>query len=178
MGDYFNILRAGDKVDIAYTLNEYCYRGETSLSLHLEDIRPEKAAGFMWQKADIAEKLYTSGLAMEQIAKMAPGEDITGQMRPTAEQYGACYKAIERFGGNAMSTADLDLLARLVSNNYDVSVTPFQLKRCLEVFADCGLIRLREITPTRLCFNITSGGKRVKLSDSEVYRKVTNVGQK
>ena len=172
MGDYFNILRAGDKVDIAYTLNEYCYRGETSLSLHLEDIRPEKAAGFMWQKADIAEKLYTSGLAMEQIAKMAPGEDITGQMRPTAEQYGACYKAIERFGGNAMSTADLDLLARLVSNNYDVSVTPFQLKRCLEVFADCRLIRLRTIKPMRVCFNLLRTGDKVKLSDSEVYRRI------
>ena len=93
MGDYYSILKAGDKVDIAYTLNEYCYRGETSLSLHLEDIRPEKAAGFMWQKADIAEKLYTSGLAMEQIAKMAPGEDITSRHDPAPEEYGACYKA-------------------------------------------------------------------------------------
>ena len=172
MGDYFNILRAGDKIDIAYTLNEYCYRGETSLSLHLEDIRPEKAQGFMWQKADIAEKLYTSGLAMDQIAKMAPGEDIRGQMRPTSEQYGACYKAIERFGGSAMSTVDLDLLARLVSNNYDVSVTPFQLKRCLEVFADCRLIRLRTIKPMRVCFNILRTGDKVKLSDSEVYRRI------
>ena len=124
------------------------------------------------QQTDIAEKLYTSGLAMEQIAKMAPGEDITGQMRPTAEQYGACYKAIERFGGNAMSTADLDLLARLVSNNYDVSVTPFQLKRCLEVFADCRLIRLRTIKPMRVCFNILRTGDKVKLSDSEVYRRI------
>ena len=172
MGDYFNILKAGDKVDIAYTLNEYCYRGETSLSLHLEDIRPDKSKGFMWQKAEIAEKLYTSGLAMEQIAKMAPGEDVTVQMRPTSEQYGACYKAIERFGGTAMSTVDLDLLARLVTNNYDVAVTPFQLKRCLEVFADCKLIRLRTIKPMRVCFNILRTGDKVKLSDSEVYRRI------
>ena len=172
MGSYFNLLRSGDKVDICYTMNEYSYRGETTLSLHLNDIMPEPGKGFMWQKADIAEKLYTSGLAMEQIAKMAPGEDITGQMRPTAEQYGACYKAIERFGGNAMSTADLDLLARLVSNNYDVSVTPFQLKRCLEVFADCRLIRLRTIKPMRVCFNILATGDKVKLSDSEVYRRI------
>ncbi|MBQ1573163.1 MAG: hypothetical protein IIZ78_18685, partial [Clostridiales bacterium] len=172
MGDYFNILRAGDKIDIAYTLNEYCYRGETSLSLHLEDIRPEYGSGFMWQKAEIAEKLYTSGLAMDQIVKMAPGENIESSMRPTAEQYGVCYKAIERFGGTAMSTADIRLLARLVSNNYDVSVTPFQVKRCLEVFADCNLIRLRTITPTRVCFNILATGNKVKLSESEVYRRI------
>jgi single-stranded-DNA-specific exonuclease len=172
MGDYFNIIRAGDKIDIAYTLNEYCYRGETSLSLHLEDIRPEFDNGFMWQKAEIAEKLYMSGLAMDQIAKMAPGEDIAGSMKPTPELYGACYKAIERFGGTAMSTADLRLLARLVSNNYDVSVTPFQVKRCLEVFADCNLIRLRTIAPLRVCFNILATGEKVKLSDSEVYRRI------
>ena len=109
---------------------------------------------------------------MNQIAKMAPGEDIRDQMKPTAEQYGACYKAIERFGGTAMSTADLDLLARLVTNNYDVAVTPFQLKRCLEVFADCKLIRLRTMKPMRVCFNILRTGDKVKLSDSEVYRRI------
>ena len=172
MGDYYNILRAGDVIDIAYTLNEYSYRGETTLSLHLEDIRPECDIGFMWQKADIAEKLYSSGLAMNQIAKMAPGEDIASAMKPTAELYGACYKAIERFGGTAMSTADIDLLARLVTNNYDVPCTPFQVKRCLEVFADCKLIRLRSITPMTVCFSILATGDKVKLSDSEVYRRI------
>lgn len=172
MGDYFNVIRAGDKIDIAYTINEYCYRGETSLSLHLEDIRLKADGGFMWQKADIAEKLYTSGLAMAQIAKMAPGEDIVGSMKPTPEIYGACYKAIERFGGTSMSTVDICFLARLVSNNYDVAVTPFQVMRCLEVFADCRLIRLRMINPTRACFNIITAGDKVKLSDSEVYRRI------
>ncbi|SDY42833.1 single-stranded-DNA-specific exonuclease [Ruminococcaceae bacterium YAD3003] len=172
MGDYYNILRAGDTIDIAYTINEYCYRGETSLSLHLEDIRPRYEEGFMWQKADIAEKLYTSGLAMNQIAKMAPGENIESEMKPTSEQFGACYKAIEKFGGTAMSTVDIDLLARLVSNNYDVACTPFQVKRCLEVFADCNLIRLRSVTPMTVCFNILKTGDKVKLSDSEVYRRI------
>ena len=172
MGDYYSILKAGDKIDIAYTLNEYCYRGDTSLSLHLEDIKPEDPEGFMWKKADIAEKLFSSGLAMDQIAKMAPGENVSGQMRPTPEQYGACYKAIEKFGGTAMSTADLNLLARLVSNNYDVTITPFQAKRCLEVFADCNLIRLRSVSPSRVCFNILQTGEKVKLSDSEVYRRI------
>ena len=71
-----------------------------------------------------------------------------------------------------MSTTDLVLLARLVSNNYDVSVTPFQAKRCLEVFADCNLIRLRTVTPMRVCFNILKTGDKVKLSDSEVYRRI------
>lgn len=172
MGDYFNILRAGDTVDIAYTLNEYSYRGETTLSLHLEDIRPRCGEGFMWQKADIAEKLYTSGLAMNQIAKMAPGEDVASAMKPAPEQFGACYKAIERFGGTAMSTVDIDLLARLITNNYDVACTPFQVKRCLEVFADCKLIRLRAITPMTVCFSILQTGDKVKLSDSEVYRRI------
>ena len=178
MGSYSNLLRAGDVVDICYTMNEYTYRGDTTLSLHLCDIFAEPGKGFMWQKADIAEKLYSSGLEPSQISKMAHGEDIIPQMVPTTEHFAECYKIIDKFAGNSLSTVDCVLLAKLINNNSDTFITPFQTKRCLEVFADCGLIRLREITPTRLCFNITSGGKRVKLSDSEVYRKVTNVGQK
>ena len=178
MGSYSNLLRAGDVVDICYTMNEYTYRGDTTLSLHLCDIFAEPGKGFMWQKADIAEKLYSSGLDPSQISKMAHGEDIIPQMVPTTEHFAECYKIIDKFAGNSLSTVDCVLLAKLINNNSDTFITPFQTKRCLEVFADCGLIRLREITPTRLCFNITSGGKRVKLSDSEVYRKVTNVGQK
>ena len=178
MGSYFNLLRSGDKVDICYTMNEYTYRGETTLSLHLNDIIPEASEGFMWKKADIAEKLYSSGLEPSQISKMAHGEDIIPQMVPGPQHFAECYKIIDKYAGNSLSTVDCVLLARLINNNSEVFITPFQTKRCLEVFADCGLLRLREITPTRLCFNITSGGKRVKLSDSEVYRKVTNVGQK
>ena len=178
MGSYFNLLRSGDKVDICYTMNEYTYRGETTLSLHLNDIIPEASEGFMWKKADIAEKLYSSGLEPSQISKMARGEDIIPQMVPGPEHFAECYKIIDKYAGNSLSTVDCMLLARLINNNSETFITPFQTKRCLEVFADCGLLRLREITPTRLCFNITSGGKRVKLSDSEVYRKVTNVGQK
>ncbi len=178
MGSYFNLLRSGDKVDICYTMNEYTYRGETTLSLHLNDIIPEPSEGFMWKKADIAEKLYSSGLEPSQISKMAHGEDIITQMVPGPEHFAECYKIIDKYAGNSLSTVDCVLLARLINNNSETFITPFQTKRCLEVFADCGLLRLREITPTRICFNITSSGKRVKLSDSEVYRKVTNVGQK
>jgi len=178
MGSYFNLLRSGDVVDICYSMNEYTYRGETTLSLHICDIMTEAGKGFMWQKADIAEKLYSSGLEPSQISKMAHGEDIIPQMVPTTEHFAECYRIIDKFAGNSLSTVDCVLLAKLINNNSDTFITPFQTKRCLEVFADCGLIRLREVTPTRLCFNITSGGKRVKLSDSEVYRKVTNVGQK
>ena len=178
MGSYFNLLRSGDIVDICYTMNEYTYRGDTTLSLHLCDIMTEAGKGFMWQKADIAEKLYSSGLEPSQISKMAHGEDIIPQMVPTAQHFAECYRIIDKFAGKSLSTVDCVLLAKLINNNSDTFITPFQTKRCLEVFADCGLIRLREVTPTRLCFNITSGGKRVKLSDSEVYRKVTNVGQK
>ena len=178
MGNYFYLLKSGDIVDICYTMNEYTFRGETTLSLHISDILPEPGKGFMWQKAEIAEKLYSSGLDPVQITKIAPGEDIIPLMVPRDEHFTECYKIINKYAGTSLSTVDCVLLARLINNNAETEITPFQTKRCLEVFADCGLLKLREISPMRLCFNITPGGTRVKLSDSEVYRKVTNVGQK
>jgi single-stranded-DNA-specific exonuclease len=98
IGEYINLLKAGDKVDIAYTMNEYCFRGDSTLSLHLCDIKPHFDDSFIWNKAVIAEKLFSSGLGMKQIAKMAQGEDAISQMIPTPEQFGACYRTIEKFG--------------------------------------------------------------------------------
>ncbi len=174
IGEYINLLKAGDKVDIAYTMNEYCFRGDSTLSLHLCDIKPHFDDSFIWNKAVIAEKLFSSGLGMKQIAKMAQGEDAISQMIPTPEQFGACYRTIEKFGKGCMSTVDSDLFAKLVNVSTGVKITPFQVKRCFEVFADCGLIKLGSIAPLRLCFSLIQSDVRVKLTDSEVYKRIMN----
>ena len=114
-------------------MNEYCFRGDSTLSLHLCDIKPHFDDSFIWNKAVIAEKLFSSGLGMKQIAKMAQGEDAISQMIPTPEQFGACYRTIEKFGKGCMSTVDSDLFAKLVNVSTGVKITPFQVKRCFEV---------------------------------------------
>ena len=174
MGAYLDLIVPGDKIDIAYSMNEFCFRGETSLSLHLCDIKISGGSGFMWSKAGVAEKLYSNGMPVKQIAKMAPGEDILPDMIPHAEDFGVCYRAASKLAGDGTATVDCDLFAKLVNVTSNDKITPFRVKRCLEIFADSGLLRLGQTGPMRVCFSMMNVDQKVKLSESAAYKRIMN----
>ena len=174
MGAYLDLVVPGDKVDIAYTMNEFCFRGETSLSLHLCDIKIQSGTGFMWAKAGVAEKLYSNGLSVKQIAKMAPGENILPDMIPHPEDFGTCYRTASKLAGDGTATVDCDLFAKLVNVGSNDKITPFRVKRCLEIFADSGLLRLGSTGPMRVCFSMMNVDQKVKLSESAAYKRIMN----
>jgi single-stranded-DNA-specific exonuclease len=174
MGAYLDLVVPGDKVDIAYTMNEFCFRGETSLSLHLCDLKIHSGTGFMWAKAGVAEKLYSNGLSVKQIAKMAPGENILPDMIPHPEDFGTCYRTASKLAGDGTATVDCDLFAKLVNVGSNDKITPFRVKRCLEIFADSGLLRLGSTGPMRVCFSMMNVDQKVKLSESAAYKRIMN----
>ncbi|MCR4689416.1 MAG: single-stranded-DNA-specific exonuclease RecJ [Saccharofermentans sp.] len=177
MGSYLDLLKVGDIIDICYTMNEFCVRGDTTLSLHMEDIHPHFEDRFIWQKAGIAEKLYMSGLGIDQIVKMSKESDPSKDLIPTSEQFKASYITLNKFCSKGMSTADCNLLAKLVNVNTGVTITPFQIKRCLEIFAECGLLSLGSVNPTRLCFSLLEATGKPKLTEAETYKRLTGYGQ-
>ncbi len=176
MGDYASCFTAGDIVDVAYTLNEYTYRGNTTLSLHLEDIRPA-VSGFAWMQFDTVEKLYNSGLAVDQIIKL--NRDLKSEdMIPDKEDYANVYTTIRDKCGNKNSTADCVLLAKMINIGYKTDITPFCVKRCLEVFAESGLIKLGCANPGRLCFTVLAVKEKANLADTKTYKRLMqNVGR-
>jgi len=176
MGEYLNVLRVGDKIDIAYTMNEFTFRGETTISLHLEDIRPIYNGGFAWQKPEVPEKLYQSGLPLAQIAKMAPGENLLSSLVPDAQHYTDFYQILSKYSGAKTSTADCDLLAKMINNNTDSNMTPFQVKRALEVFSEAGLIKLKSLSSLRVVFSIIPVAAKVKLRDTDTYKRLNSDG--
>lgn len=159
-------------------MNEFTFRGDTGLSLHLSDIKPAMKDSFVWQKAEIPEKLYQSALPLDQIAKMSADVDVHNDLIPSSEQYATVYRVLSKFIGDKMSTCDMDLLALMVNSNSNTTVTPFQLKRCLEVFSEAGLIKYGNISPLRVCFafvNNTDGGK-VSLRDTDTFKRLDSNG--
>ena len=174
MGAYLDLIVPGDKIDIAYSMNEFCFRGETSLSLHLCDIKLNGGSGFMWAKAGVAEKLYSNGLSVKQIAKMAPGEDVLPDMIPHPDDFGVCYRTATKLAGDGTATVDCDLFAKLVNVTSNDKITPFRVKRCLEIFADSGLLRLGTTGPMRVCFSMMNVEQKVRLSESEAYKRIMN----
>ncbi|MBQ1895016.1 MAG: single-stranded-DNA-specific exonuclease RecJ [Clostridiales bacterium] len=173
MGQYLNVFKVGDRVDIAYTLNEFAYRGKVALSLHLEDIRPVYPEGLIWSKPDIAERLYRQSLPIEQICKLSSGSSRS-DLLPGQPQYAACYRVLYGCCGREMSTADCELLAKMIQCNSGVDITPFQVRRCLDVFSEAGILKLGQIDPMRVCFNFLDTSGKVNLGTSETYRRLNS----
>lgn len=193
MGQYLDILKAGDKVDLAYTMNEYTYRGRTSLSLHIEDIVPVYEDSFLWRKPGIAEELYRKGMAVEQIGKLAggaaamagsaagaPGAAGTGSatagLIPDAECFKASYRVLYERCKNGISTADTLLLAKMIGVNSGLKITPFQTGRCLDIFSEAGLIKLGIVNPTRVCYSFIKDPAKADLKTTETYKRLCGNG--
>ena len=175
MGQFYDLLKVGDRVDIAYTMNEYTYRGNTSLSLYLEDIKPLFKDSFIWKKADIAEDLYRSGMPLDQISKLAKSS-AEKVFIPSKNHYAACYKVLADKCGNGISTADVTLLAKLVTELSSTEITPFQLERCLDVFSEAGIMKLGRPCSLRVCFSILPSDGKVSLKSSDTYMRLSADG--
>ena len=176
MGEYLNVLVPGDVVDIVYSINEYMFRGEVTLSLHLDDIVPHMPEGFLWQKAKIAEELFSNGMGIDQISKLAGGPDAKEQMIPNADVLRACYTVVKETAGSATSAADIKLLAVMVRVKTKVAVTPFQLMRCMEIFEEAGLIRYGVTGAVKVSYTLcpANGGTKPKLTSTKAYMRLIN----
>ncbi|MBR2530920.1 MAG: hypothetical protein IKE35_07860, partial [Lachnospiraceae bacterium] len=170
MGEYAGCFTVGDVVDVAYTLNEYTFRGNTTLSLHLEDIKPS-LTGFAWAQCETLEKLLRSGLAVGQIVKLNKGLS-GGDVVPDSEDYGNVYKTLYGACGNKNSTADCVLLAKMININCGTDITPFCVRRCLEVFAEAGLIKLGSSGDRNVCFTFLPVTSKASLSATDAYKRL------
>lgn len=175
MGNYSSVLKVGDRVDIAYTMNVFNLWGNDTLSLHLADIRPQMPDSIEWQKPDTLEKLYASGLAPEQIAKLSKGADKS-ILIPDSEQYGDTYKTIKAVFGNGISIVDTDLLARVITLRTGKTITPFQVLRCLEVFDEAKIIKLGKFSSARVCFSLAEVKGKANLHDTATYKRLNGNG--
>ncbi len=175
MGQYLDVIKAGDRVDIAYTMNEYVYRGNTTLSLCLEDIVPVCGQGFMWQKNDIAEDLYRSGMPLSQIEKLAKKSSQEAFI-PSKAQYAQCYKVLSSKCGNTVSTMDTTLAAKMISMSSGVEITPFQVSRCLDVFSEAGIMKLGKTDADKICFSFLKSDGKVSLTSSKTYMRLNGNG--
>lgn len=176
MGMFTNMLKVGDVVDIAYTMNLYTYYGNESLSLHLSDIKPVFADGILWNKPDSLEKLYASGLPLNQMVKLIKDDsrkvDVNLDLIPSKEQFAGVYKTISNFCNSGFSIMDAVLLARMTEVYTSTRITPFQVLRCLEVFDEAQMITLGRVTSTRACFCLRDNGQKCRLSETNAYKKL------
>ena len=170
MGDFAGCFTVGDRVDIAYTLNEYTFRGNTALSLHLEDIRPH-VDKFSWNQFATLEKLYRSGLAVDQIVKIN-SQCSMDELVPAQGDFANVYTTVKNACGDKNSSADCVLLAKMINISCKSNMTPFCVKRCMEIFAEAGIIKLGATGVERLCFTFLQVAQKAQLSATDTYKRL------
>ena len=175
MGIYTKILKPGDIIDIAYTMNEYTFKGKTSISLYLEDLKIRSDGSFLWEKPEIAEDLYRSGMELSQIAKLAK-TTLSEGLIPSKVDYLACYQIMKNECKGETSYADTPLLARLISAEAGVKLTPFKVGRCLEVFSEANLIKIGVLSSLRVCVRFLKTEGKTDLKKSAVYMRLLENG--
>jgi len=171
MGIYSKIIKPGDIVDISYTINEYTYRGRTTISLYIENIVPVSHDGFLWEKPDIVEDLYRSGMELPQIAKFAK-TTLQDGIIPSRANYLACYQILKNQCMGETSYADITLLAKMITNETGSLITPFQVARCLEVFSQANMIKLGVLSSIRVCFRFLKVEGNKDLKQSSTYMRL------
>lgn len=175
MGIYMKMLKPGDIIDIAYTVNEYTYKGRTSISLYLEDIRLKGGEGLLWEKPEICEDLYRSGMELSEIAKFAKTTPAEGLV-PSKVEYLAFYQIVKNECRGETSYADTPLLARLITSEAGVKLTPFKVARCLEVFSEAKLIKLGVLSSLRVCIRFLKSEGKTDLKQSKAYMRLLENG--
>lgn len=171
MGNYASLIKIGDKVDIAYTMNTFNFRGNNTLSLHLMDLKPILPETILWKQPEIIEQLYKSGLALDQIVKIKRGIEVS-ELIPSQEHYTEIYMCIKKTFGAGVSIVDCDLFAKMVQITSGKTITPFQIKRCLDVFHEAGIIELGGITSNRVCLNLCEVKEKVDLKTTPTYMRL------
>lgn len=171
MGIYSKIIKPGDIIDIAYTINEYTYRGKTTISLYIENIVPVSDNGFLWEKPEIAEDLYNNGMDLVQVAKLAKTTVLEGLV-PSRANYLACYQVLKNQCIGETSYADVTLLAKMITNETGNKITPFQVARCLEVFSQANMIKLGVLSSVRVCFRFLKVEGNKDLKQSSTYMRL------
>lgn len=173
MGNYSSILKVGDRLDIAYTMNVFNLWGNDTLSLHLSDLRPKMPDNIMWERPEILEKLYESGLAPNMIAKLQKGTD-PASLIPTSEHYADTYKTIRDMFGVGISIIDSIYLARMICIKTGNEITPFQVLRCLDVFSEAGLIKLGRFSYDRVCLSLSEVKGKANLQETVTYKRLNS----
>lgn len=173
MGNYSSLIKVGDRVDIAYTMNTYNFRGNNTISLHLSDIRPVFPDDILWQQPEIIEQLYSSGLALSQIVKLKKG-CVVEDLIPETSHYSDVYITIKNVLGSGVSIVDCDLLAKMIMIRTGKNITPFQIRRCLDVFSEAGIVELGLLSVNRVCLNLVDVKEKVSLQDTPTYVRLNS----
>ncbi len=155
-------LRAGDRVDVAFTPQINEFRGVRSVQLNVVDIRPTALA----EKAE--SELYErcrSGLlsALE-----------AGRLLPQRPDFLAVWRYLVAHAEGGRLEDECGRMSRSITLRTGVPGSSARTRVCLDVFAEQGLIEMRPAGRS-LRIKITANGRKVDLEKSGIVMRLKRI---
>lgn len=169
-GQYEELYRVGDTIDLLCSLSLSVWKDKESLSLMVRDIHFSRTGQIAWDSPDILESLYRSNLGLKPLSilsKLSPNE-----LMPQKEDFKRVYQFLRTHCAPGFQMCDVRLLSRYIQACYNSPMHGFALLRVLDVFEEAGLLRIDFRKGQRVGFSLLFVNGKVKLENTNTYQKL------
>ncbi len=164
-----SIVSQGDRVDVAFTIEENDWNGSCSVQLIVKDVRISEDSSI---KQNQIENIYRQSQSnLSNITAMT--SPSYKELIPQKPDFIAVYQYLKANFDCVQTLCDLDVLAVLIGNNYKISLSAFKLARIFDIFKEVGLLEFIEISIYRIKFRLTPVTEKVNLANSEIYKSLS-----
>ena len=151
---------AGDQVEVAFTPQINEFRGSRTVQLNVVDIRAAESGQYVRER-----ELYIRCRAGELTA------DEAGLLLPQRPEFVAVWRYLASHCQGGGIEDDCCCMSRKISRYAGIPASFARTRICLDVFAEQGLIDLRQRGRT-VQITLTSGGRKVNLDASRILTRL------
>ncbi len=159
------ILRAGiglgDQVEVAFTPQVNEFRGTRSVQLNVVDIRAAAETGEYVRERELYARCREGRLTAAE----------AGLLLPQRPEFVAVWRYLAANCRDGGIEDDCCCMSRKISRYAGIPASFVRTKICLDVFAEQGLIRLRQ-TGRTVQITLTAGKRKVDLDDSRIIMRL------
>lgn len=152
----------GDQVEVAFTPQINEFRGSRSVQLNVVDIRPMAEERQYVRERDLYAR-HSSGGALT--------ADEAGLILPKRPEFVAVWRYLTSHSQDGSITEECCCMSRKIARYAGIPASFVRTKICLDVFAEQGLIDLRQTGQT-IHITLMSGNRKVNLDDSRIILRL------
>ncbi len=152
-------IEPGDLVDVAFVPQVNEFRGERTVQLNIQDIRPSCSCDCS-VKHDCYRKLLAGTISPAEAALLLPDRATLG----------AVWRYLAGCGGDCIQETP-DCLCRKIVRKAQIPLSMEKMLVCLDIFKDVHLLQLQRLSKN-LIIRLTDCGKKADLQSSQTMQKI------
>lgn len=174
-GDWVDLYRAGDSVDVLADLQEHSWKGRNSLQLQILDMQPGQDDLQLYRAEDELARLWLSGTPLEELADPG-GPDQPCLCLPIQAMGPFWLYLAEMLRDQEAILLYPAYLARAFQRKSGINFSGFACRLALVILAEAGLIKLTPRPGNRLRITAQRQGDRPTLSAQASWQRLDAEG--